>query len=95
MALRMARPVRLKTSRNIYFRQRIPADVLDKARGAAVVVPLSDDKSRIVIGGTASEVKFSLGTSDPRQAKSRHSAAADYLRLQGLQRRRVAFPRRA
>lgn len=40
---------------------------------------LAPDKTRIVIGNNAAEVKFSRGTSDQREIKSRHAAAADYL----------------
>src|SRR5690348_7278388 len=79
MALRMARPVRLKSSRKGYFRQRIPTDLLAKARGSTIIVPVGPDKTRIVIGNNAVEVKFSLGTSEQRETKSRHTAAADYL----------------
>jgi len=79
MALRMARPVRLKNSPNVYFRGRIPADVLAKARGTTIIVPVGPERLRVKVSKTAVELKFSLGTSDKREGALRHAAAADYV----------------
>ena len=55
MPLRMARPMRRKESSLIQFRQRIPADVLTKARGLSLVVPIGV----VTIGPSARDVKVS------------------------------------
>jgi hypothetical protein len=36
LLLVMARPVKLKSSSNLHFRQRVPKDVLRKARGETI-----------------------------------------------------------
>lgn len=42
MPLAMARPMQRATSSVIQFRQRIPADVLQRARGCPLGIPLGD-----------------------------------------------------
>ncbi len=71
MPLRMARPMRRTESSFIQFRQRIPADVLAKARGLNLVVPVGDQSAAITIERKAQDVKVSLRTRDPDEAKER------------------------
>src|SRR5215470_15086446 len=79
MPLPMARPVKIKDSPNRQFRQRIPRDVLDKARGQTVAVEIDGHRVSFRIGPTAQVVKFSLRTSDPTLARWRHRAVAEHM----------------
>jgi integrase len=79
MPLPMARPVKIKDSPNRQFRQRIPRDVLDKARGQTVAVEIDGRQVSFRIGPTAQVVKFSLRTSDQTLARSRHRAVAEHM----------------
>lgn len=77
MPLPMSRPVKIKTSPNRQFRQRIPRDVLTKARGQSVTVEVDGRPVSYTISSTGIEVKFSLRAADPMSARSRHRAIAD------------------
>src|SRR5215470_7230680 len=77
MPLPMARPVKIKDSRNRQYVARIPRDVLDKARGQTVTVEIDGRPVPFRIGPTAQVVKFSLRTSDQTLARSRHRAVAE------------------
>ena len=68
-----------KESRNVYFRQRIPKDVVDRARGTTITVPIGESLEPITISPKAMEVKVSLRTADPSTAKARQGIAAAYL----------------
>ncbi|WP_417788931.1 DUF6538 domain-containing protein [Terasakiella pusilla] len=57
-------------SKNHYFRQRIPLDVLDVARGKTITLPLGDATITKTISPKATEIKVSLKTSDPSEAKA-------------------------
>lgn len=61
------------------FRRRIPRDVLDKARGQTLTVPVGGRTVHRVVGPKATELTFSLGTRDPGEAKSREAQAISYL----------------
>lgn len=79
MRLRVVSPMRRRGSSNHYLRQRIPQDVLDRARGAVLSIPIGDVIVRKTLSLNATEVKVSLKTSDPSVAKSRNAIAAAYL----------------
>lgn len=69
MLLQMARPVKRTGSNNHQFNQRIPKDVLERARGRTLSIPCGGKTVSITIRPTAESVRFSLGTSDAREAK--------------------------
>jgi len=77
--LRMARPMRRKGSSNIQFRRRIPSDVLEKARGMALMIPVGDIVARVTVTPTAEQVQVSLRTSDKTEAEVRHAQVAAHL----------------
>lgn len=80
MLFRVVRPMRRDGSRNRYYVRRIPADVLSKAIGLTLTIPLGDCESRaITIAPKAQAVRFSLGTDDPVKVKARNAAADEYL----------------
>lgn len=79
MAFRMARPMRRKGTTYIQLRKRIPSDVLLKARGAVLMVPVGDEARRIIVGQKAETVAVSLRTREPREAKERQAIAIAYL----------------
>ncbi len=62
---RMARPMRRKRSSKEQFRARIPADVIEAARGESILLTVGDAKLLKVIGPKAVEIGLSLRTSDP------------------------------
>jgi integrase len=70
---RMARPMRRKRSSNEQFRGRIPADVLDAARGQSLVLTVGDAKVPKTIGPKAVEIGCSLRTNDPSEVKLRQA----------------------
>ena len=76
MLLRVVRPMKRSESSKHYFRQRIPLDVLDKARGAVVSLPIGDEIIVRTIPPKATVVKVSLRTSDPSEVKTRQGIAA-------------------
>ncbi len=71
--------MRRKGSTFIQFRKRIPKDVLGKAGGVTLAIPLGDEVLHIVIGDKATEITGSLRTRDPREAKERQTVALTYL----------------
>lgn len=71
----MAHPWPHPASGIYYLRERIPADVLARARGRTVTLPTAGGERRVRIAGKAQHVKLSLGTRDPREAIGRHAAA--------------------
>lgn len=79
MLVQMARPMRRKGSSFHQFRKRIPQDVLDKARGTVLALPIGDEVIHSTIGQKAVEITASLRTRDPREAKERQSALLSYL----------------
>jgi hypothetical protein len=89
MLFRLVRPMRHKGSRNVYFQQRIPADVkhrlatigrrrvLEFRFVATDAVDGSDGKTvSVAVTGRSSSIKFSLHTSDPTEVKVRQAEAA-------------------
>jgi hypothetical protein len=64
LVLSMARPTLRSKSTNVYFRERIPADVKAVARGQTLVIPVGDAVVPVAHSKTANEVKVSLRTAD-------------------------------
>jgi hypothetical protein len=79
MLYRLVRPMRRKESSSPYFVQRIPSDLLEKARGLRLNVPLGDEVIPLTITPRAETVRLSLRTRDPSLAKVRHAQVAGYL----------------
>lgn len=71
--------MRRKGSTLIQFRKRIPKDVLGKAGGTTLAIPVGDEFLHIVVSDKAIEVTGSLRTRDPREAKERQTVALAYL----------------
>jgi len=78
MLLRMTSPIRRDGSSVTYLRQRIPADLVAKAKGMALRVPVGDETATLRVG-SAGTIKVSLRTRDPRQAKERQAKVLAYL----------------
>ncbi|WP_313031144.1 DUF6538 domain-containing protein [Brucella sp.] len=58
---------------NVYYlRTRVPSDLVQRAHGRSISLPVGDDLKRVLIKGF---VKVSLGTREPAEAKRRFSAA--------------------
>ncbi|CCQ75141.1 DUF6538 domain-containing protein [Magnetospira sp. QH-2] len=79
MLLRVVRPMKREGSSKHYFRQRIPLDVLDQARGITLTIPLGEKTVTKTVAPKASELKISLQTSDSSEAKTRQANVAAYL----------------
>jgi len=79
MLLRVVRPMKRRESSKHYFRQRIPLDVLEKARGLTLSIPLGEKSVKRKVAPKAVELKISLQTSDPSEAKTRQANIAAYL----------------
>lgn len=79
MLYRLVRPMQRKESSVPYFVQRIPKDVIEKARGHKLAIPLGDKTVHKTISAKAETIKFSLGTRDPSKAKIRQGIASSYL----------------
>lgn len=78
MLLRMPSPIIRDGSTFKTFRQRVPADLLGKALGMVLRVPVGDVTATVRIGRTG-QVKLSLRTRDPREAKARQAKVLAYL----------------
>jgi integrase len=78
-ALRVSRPVRRPTSRFIQFRERIPADVLPRAAGVTLTIPVGSEKVIKRLSPKAVEVQCSLQTADQAEGRRRHAIVAGYL----------------
>jgi integrase len=79
MTLRMARPMQRKGTSLRYFRERIPKDVLSKARGLLLTVPIGGEIISKRITENAVEVSFSLRSRGPAETKQRQAEAQAYL----------------
>ncbi|WP_257167543.1 site-specific integrase [Bradyrhizobium sp. SRS-191] len=78
MLLRMPSPTRRDGSKFHYIRTRVPADLIAKAIGITLRVPIGDEAVTVRVGRTAT-VKISLRTMDTREAKARQAKALAYL----------------
>lgn len=63
----------------IQFRKRIPQDVLSKARGTSLAIPVGDEVFHTVVKPTAKEITVSLRTRDAGEAKERQARVSVYL----------------
>lgn len=79
MLFRLVRPVRRKHSRNPYFVQRIPADLKARLVGVELIFPLGKVTHRVVVRKGATDIRFSLRTSEPSEAKRRHAECAAFM----------------
>jgi hypothetical protein len=61
------------------FVQRIPADVAEKSRGMILALPVGGEVVHLTISEKAKDIRVSLRTRDPHEAKSRQAAAIEYL----------------
>jgi hypothetical protein len=78
MLFRLVRPMRRKGSRNVYFQQRIPADVKQRLAviGGQRLLAFQVAGEAVAVTGRSSPIKFSLRTSDPAEVKVRQAEAA-------------------
>lgn len=79
MLFRVVRPMKRDGSRIPIFVQRIPVDVMSRAVGTRLAIPLGDGFTFVTVSTRAQSVRFSLRTTDPSQAKTRQAIAAAYL----------------
>lgn len=79
MSLAMPRPMRRSGTSFHQFIQRIPADIKSKVRGTTLVVPVGAETIRIAVSGRAQDVRVSLRTRDPHEAKARQGRVVAYL----------------
>jgi integrase len=86
MVLAMARPATRQNSSLAQFRKRVPADILEVARGQRLLFRLPAEKPAdpdIEVPATiGAEVTFSLRTRSPALVKQRHAAALEQLEKQ-------------
>lgn len=79
MLFRLVRPVKRSGSTKRQFLQRIPKDVQARAAGLALSIPMGSDTHLLTISPRAEAIRFSLGTGDPSEAKTRNAEAGAYL----------------
>src|SRR5579863_8708157 len=80
MLYRVVRPMRREGSRNIYFQQRIPADVRRLiADGVTLALPIGEVFAPITLSPATRSLKLSLRTSDPAEGKIRNAKLAAHL----------------
>lgn len=79
MRLQMPSPMKRSQSSIYQFRRRIPSDVLAKAPGVKLAIPVGDRLVHKVVGPKTVEIGVSLGTREPREAKTREAEVAAYL----------------
>ncbi|WP_168990522.1 site-specific integrase [Aureimonas flava] len=61
------------------FVQRIPSDVIAKARGRTLVIPVGSETVTLALSAKAQDVRLSLRTRDAAEAKLRQAAVLGYL----------------
>ncbi|MFG1198857.1 DUF6538 domain-containing protein, partial [Xanthobacter aminoxidans] len=72
------RPVRRRDTSFLSFRARVPADIVDAAKGHSVALAFpaeAGEPEHVALVRPGREVKFSLRTRNPAVAKSRHGIA--------------------
>lgn len=80
MLFRLVRSVKRPGSSHLQFAQRIPSDVLSRAGGLKLSVPLgAGEFHHLTLSPKAQTVRFSLRTRDPSEAKVRQGTAAAFL----------------
>jgi integrase len=75
----MPRPMKRQGSTTHQLIQRIPADVLPKVRGRLLAIPVGDSVVEKTITAKDVDVRTSLRTRDPQEAKVRQAVAVAYL----------------
>lgn len=71
--IRMASPWKDPRTGILYLRVRVPADLVGKADGRKVALPVGDGSSTVTVGKTF--IKVSLATRDPAEGKARFIVA--------------------
>lgn len=80
MLYRLVRSVKRPDSSHLQFEKRIPADVLPRAAGLKLSIPMGGGEfQHIALSPTARAIRFSLRTRDPSEAKSRQAHVLAYL----------------
>lgn len=79
MALQMPRPMKRKGTTFHQLVQRLPADVLGKVTGLPLTIPIGDTSIHKVISAKDRDIRVSLRTRDPQEAKARQAQAVAYL----------------
>lgn len=79
MRLQMPSPMKRSQSSIYQFRRCIPRDVLKDAPGMMLAIPVGERLVDKVVGPNTVEIVVSLGTRDPREAKTREAEVAAYL----------------
>jgi len=79
MLRRLVRSVKRSGSSIPVFVQRIPKDVKSRAVGQKLSVPVGESFVPLTISAKAKDVRLSLRTRDPSDAKVRHAQVAGYL----------------
>ena len=75
----MPRPMKRSTTTFHQFVQRIPADLKDKVRGMTLVIPIGEESVTLIVSAKAHDIRLSLRTRDPAEAKARQAAVVGYL----------------
>jgi hypothetical protein len=76
MLYRLVRPMQRRGSRNVYFQQRIPADVKQAAIGRRLEFLVGGEAVRVAVTAQSHAIKFSLRAFDPAEVKVRQAEAA-------------------
>lgn len=80
MLYRLVRSVKRSDSSLIQFTQRIPADVLPRAAGLKLSIPLGNGEfHHLTVSPAMKAIRLSLRTRDPSEAKVRHATVAAFL----------------
>lgn len=80
MLYRLVRSVKRRDSSLIQFTQRIPADVLPRAAGLRLSIPLGGGEfHHLTISPAMKAIRLSLRTRDPSEAKVRQATVAAFL----------------
>ena len=78
----IVRPVRRPESQYSLFRKRIPQDVLPKVQGRTLTVQVGDAQVSCRITEKTREIKVSLRTADPSEARERQADISAQLERQ-------------
>ncbi|KFC75617.1 Site-specific recombinase XerD [Bosea sp. LC85] len=80
MLYRLVRSVKRRDSSHSQFTQRIPADVLPRAAGRKLSIPLGNGEfHHLTVSPAMKAIRFSLRTRDPSEAKVRNGRVAAHL----------------
>lgn len=79
MLYRLVRPLKRPDSSIPQFLQRIPADVRARATGLKLSIPRGQTFVQKTVTAKTESIRFSLGTREPSEVKTRQALAAAYL----------------